>query len=438
MKRPPESAISESDLRQRIVQLERIVEQQTARIGAGAGIGPPQGTVPPRCPGRLVAIGRFLLASHRRLPTPILGALAGRTARARRTRPLVGIGRAGGRTDPGQAQQLPPMRAPFDGRRSSSAASPGSRHPAAAGRGHRVSVAHPALRSLRPPDRSRLARGRIAPHLRSQRASLGGPAGRGLPAEQAQHPGAVVRRLRPRGVAGYRQPTGTGGGRGPGGSGRGGARLRSPTGRRQRRRDRLAAGPRQGLVVDRGDGRRLGVRHSPKPGTGTGVDEVLGADNRAVVGSDRYSAYGPLPLRRRQVCWAHLRRTFEEFVARGGEAAWVGQRLLDSSDQLFTRWHRVRDGTLRRSSFQVYVSGWRGRFHTYLGYSQQVADAKTAATCGTHSADGSRFVERLLTVRDTLRQQQRNVLDYLRVACQAAVSQQSAPSLLPSTHSVIR
>ena len=32
MKRPPEGAISESDLRQRIVQLERIVEQQTSRI----------------------------------------------------------------------------------------------------------------------------------------------------------------------------------------------------------------------------------------------------------------------------------------------------------------------------------------------------------------------------------------------------------------------
>ena len=210
-----------------------------------------------------------------------------------------------------------------------------------------------------------------------------------------------------------------------------------------------------------------------------GVDEVLGVDNRAVVGSDRYAAYAHLPLRRRQVCWAHLRRTFEEFVARGGEAAWVGQRLLDVSDQVFTWWHRVRDGTLQRSSFQVYVSGMQGRFHTYLGYGQQFADAKTAATCanlldlgpalwtfvhrpgveptnneaeralrhgvlwrhirfGTHSAEGSRFVECLLTVRDTLPQHQRNILDYLRMACHAAVCQQPAPSLLPSTHSNIR
>ncbi len=210
-----------------------------------------------------------------------------------------------------------------------------------------------------------------------------------------------------------------------------------------------------------------------------GVDEVLGADNRAVVGSDRYSAYAHLPLRRRHVCWAHLRRAFEEFVARGGEAGRVGHHLLDRSEQLFTWWHQVRDGTLSRARFQDYIDDLCLRFRFHLCYGQQFADAKTAATCanlldlgpalwtcarrpgveptnneaeralrhgvlwrhtsfGTHSAEGSRFVERLLTVRDTLRQQQRNVLDYLRMACDAAVSQQPAPSLLPSTHSPIR
>jgi hypothetical protein len=54
---------------------------------------------------------------------------------------------------------------------------------------------------------------------------------------------------------------------------------------------------------------------------------------------------------------------------------------------------------------------------------------------GTHSLAGSRFVERMLTVRDTLRQQQRNVLDYLTLACQASRRHQSAPSLLPTRQS---
>ena len=209
------------------------------------------------------------------------------------------------------------------------------------------------------------------------------------------------------------------------------------------------------------------------------VEELLGADSPAVVGSDRYSAYGHRPPARRQVCWAHLRRTFEAFSARAGPAADVGRQLLEYTDQMFAGWHRVRDGTLQRSSFQVHVSALRGRVRLALWFGQQFADAPTAATCanlldvepalwtfarregveptnneaeralrhgvlwrhtsfGTHSADGSRFVERLLTVRDTLRQQQRSVLDYLTTACHAALHQQPAPSLLPQTNAVLQ
>ena len=110
---------------------------------------------------------------------------------------------------------------------------------------------------------------------------------------------------------------------------------------------------------------------------------MLGDDSTAIVGSDRFSAYGHLPMSRRQVCWAHLRRTFEDFVARGGEAASVGQKLLEYTAQLFTWWHRIRDGTLQLSSFQVYVSRHlRFRVRFELWYGQQFADAKTAATCG--------------------------------------------------------
>jgi len=50
---------------------------------------------------------------------------------------------------------------------------------------------------------------------------------------------------------------------------------------------------------------------------------------------------------------------------------------------------------------------------------------------GTQSADGSRFAERLLTVVTTVRQQERDVLDYLTAACTAALWRQPAPSLLP-------
>src|SRR5439155_24584161 len=38
--------------------------------------------------------------------------------------------------------------------------------------------------------------------------------------------------------------------------------------------------------------------------------KALLADTRAIVTSDRWWAYGHLPVRRRQVCWSHLQRDF--------------------------------------------------------------------------------------------------------------------------------
>ena len=52
---------------------------------------------------------------------------------------------------------------------------------------------------------------------------------------------------------------------------------------------------------------------------------------------------------------------------------------------------------------------------------------------GTQSEAGSQFVERILTAITTLRQQRRDVLDYLTAACTAAICKYPAPSLLPLT-----
>ena len=55
---------------------------------------------------------------------------------------------------------------------------------------------------------------------------------------------------------------------------------------------------------------------------------------------------------------------------------------------------------------------------------------------GTHSPEGSRFVERILTVVMTLRQQRRNVLEYLTAAYDAHLRGTTAPSLLPQLQAV--
>lgn len=50
---------------------------------------------------------------------------------------------------------------------------------------------------------------------------------------------------------------------------------------------------------------------------------------------------------------------------------------------------------------------------------------------GTQSDAGSRFAERMMTVVATLKQQDRNVLDYFVEACEAANLDKPAPSLIP-------
>jgi hypothetical protein len=52
---------------------------------------------------------------------------------------------------------------------------------------------------------------------------------------------------------------------------------------------------------------------------------------------------------------------------------------------------------------------------------------------GTQSAEGSRFVESLMTVVATVKHQQRHVLADLTAACDAALRGDAAPSLLPES-----
>ena len=51
---------------------------------------------------------------------------------------------------------------------------------------------------------------------------------------------------------------------------------------------------------------------------------------------------------------------------------------------------------------------------------------------GTQSEEGSRFVESMITVVSTLKQQQRNILASLTAACEAALRSETALSLLPA------
>jgi transposase len=201
---------------------------------------------------------------------------------------------------------------------------------------------------------------------------------------------------------------------------------------------------------------------------------LLGSDPDQVVGSDRFSAYGWIAARWRQICWAHLRRDFQAMIDRDDAGKPIGERLLNLSHRLFHDWHRVRDGPLDRATFGRRMGLLRGEVRQALEDGSRCRCVKTSATCseilkveeglwtfarvegieptnnaaeralrfaviwrrisgGTDSQRGGRFVERTLSVVATCRQQGRNVLEYLTSCFEADHRGQPIPSLLPTS-----
>lgn len=206
--------------------------------------------------------------------------------------------------------------------------------------------------------------------------------------------------------------------------------------------------------------------------TADAAHAILGRVHGVLV-SDRHGAYNWWPGTKHQFCWAHLIRDFVKISERRSDSERIGKALLAETARMFAWWHRVRDGTLARSTFRVYMRSVQRRVEVLLTEGAAVPNFKTARTCaklvkradalwtflyvdrveptnnnaeravrhgvlcrktsyGTHSEEGSRFIERILSVHATLRQQQRNVLHFVHDACRAALLGAPVPSLLPA------
>src|SRR5262245_41805997 len=73
------------------------------------------------------------------------------------------------------------------------------------------------------------------------------------------------------------------------------------------------------------------------------------------LGTDRHGADNFWPRALRQFCWSHLQRDFTAISERDGEPGVVGKKRLAETARMFAWWHRVRDGTLDRATFKVYM-----------------------------------------------------------------------------------
>jgi transposase len=198
--------------------------------------------------------------------------------------------------------------------------------------------------------------------------------------------------------------------------------------------------------------------------------QVISQSAKSIITTDRFGAYNWLSWRRRQVCWAHLKRDFQAMADRGGQSARVGEALLKEVDEVFKLWHELRDAKMSRKQLQEEIAPVEQRVKELLKIGSCCEHKKTRHTCqrivklrgslwrfvevegieptnnsaeralrravlwrrksfGTQSEMGSQFVERILTVMMSLRQQGRDVLEYLTASCT-----HQPLSLLPDAH----
>jgi transposase len=201
------------------------------------------------------------------------------------------------------------------------------------------------------------------------------------------------------------------------------------------------------------------------------IEGLLGSTYRGVVSSDRYGGYHAYN-RHRQICWAHLKRDFQALVDAGGEAQAVGQQLLTYLQLVFSHWHDYLGGKISRAALKRRIDrNVRGSMWQTIKAGREASCGPTRALCrdlcqrwqqlwrfldhagvdptnnraeqvlrhaviwrklsfGTQSAAGSRFVETMLSVVETSRQQGRNLLDVLTAAVEARLNGQAPLSLL--------
>ncbi len=203
----------------------------------------------------------------------------------------------------------------------------------------------------------------------------------------------------------------------------------------------------------------------------TAISELLGEAFAGVMSCDR--AKMDWQCGRLQGCWAHLKRDFQALVDHSDhQVKRLGHDLMRPTQELFRQWARCRDGTLTREELKLVLTPVREEVNGLLLRGFYSGNARLVGMCrelhehrdwlwtflevqgveptnnaaerslrqaviwrklsfGTQSAAGSRFVETMLSVIETCRQQERSVLDHVTTAVTAHLHGKPGPSLLP-------
>lgn len=202
----------------------------------------------------------------------------------------------------------------------------------------------------------------------------------------------------------------------------------------------------------------------------TVLHELLTEQFDGAVTCDRAKMYWSLP--RLQWCWAHLKRDFQALIdSDDRQVQRLGHDLMRPTRELFRHWSRYRDGTITRVGLKRLMYPIRDEVDGLLLRGAWSGNARLTGMCnelqnhrdrlwtflevegieptnnaserslrhaviwrklsfGTQGARGSRFVETILTVVETCRQQSRSVFAFVTDSVHAHFNQQMTPSLL--------
>jgi len=193
---------------------------------------------------------------------------------------------------------------------------------------------------------------------------------------------------------------------------------------------------------------------------------------RGIFCTDRAGIYDILSIKSRQLCWAHLGRDFVAALERDGAGAPAATEMLGVYHDLFESWHRFTGKQIRRSELRAAIEPLRTRMHQALTQGAAGRKTKTAGLCrsllkreealwrfartpgleptnnlaermlrpaviwrkksfGSASLTGCHYVERMLSVTETLRLRGHATLAYLANAVAAHRQGIPTPAIPP-------
>jgi transposase len=204
---------------------------------------------------------------------------------------------------------------------------------------------------------------------------------------------------------------------------------------------------------------------------GDALPKLLGKSFSGIINCDRAKMYWQ--AQRLQWCWAHLKRDIQALIDHSDKQVQrLGHDLMRQVKLMFQHWKRYKAGEISWETFRRYMSPVRKEINALLLRGTFSGNRRLIGMCnelykhrdwlwtfvdvrgieptnntaeralrpaviyrklsfGTQSEAGSRFIERMLTVSETCRLQNRSTYEFVIQAVTAHFSNQTPPSLLP-------